>query len=147
MAPQLFYGDGIEKTWLAVTWFMNCAWHKAFVIGPLCLVESYTLDAAVWRERSLFTSHTFCHTNISCSLISKENISCVYLPVLLTEYVITIVVSSNQFHFPLLNATEYKKQGQFINKLFTLLKTCYKIINLCNPFINLLHAPLLWMEY
>ena len=32
--------------------------RKPCVIGPLCLVESFTLDAAVRRECSLFTSFT-----------------------------------------------------------------------------------------
>ena len=51
------------------------------ITRPLCLVESYTLDAAVRRERSLFTSFTFCNVMISCSLRPKENIRCVHLPV------------------------------------------------------------------
>ena len=37
--------------------------HKhpcAVVTKPLCLVESHMLDAAARRERSLFTSLTFC---------------------------------------------------------------------------------------
>ena len=32
----------------------------AIVTRPLCLVESHRLDAAASRERSLFTSLTFC---------------------------------------------------------------------------------------
>ena len=55
--------------------------RKSTVIRPLCLVESYSLDAAVRRERSLFTSLTVCNVIFSCSLIPKENIRCVHLPV------------------------------------------------------------------
>ena len=53
---------------------------------------TYMLDAAVRREHSLFTSHTFCHTNISCFLIPKDNISCVCPSacVLLIEILATI---------------------------------------------------------
>ena len=39
---------------------------NVIVTRPLCLVESLTLDAAARRERSLFTSHTFCPNNSSC---------------------------------------------------------------------------------
>ena len=40
---------------------------------PLCLVKSHTLDVAARRERSLFTSHTFCSNNSSCILRLNEN--------------------------------------------------------------------------
>ena len=41
---------------------------------PLCLVELHTLDAAARRERSLFTSLTFCKVIISCSLRLNKRI-------------------------------------------------------------------------
>ena len=53
----------------------------SYVTRPLSLVESKTLDATIRREGSLFTLLTFCNTIFSCSLILKENIRCVHLPV------------------------------------------------------------------
>ena len=47
------------------SWFVTEG-YNIFVTRPLYLVKSHTLDAPQRRERSLFTSHTFCPNNTCC---------------------------------------------------------------------------------
>ena len=87
----IFKKSGSQKVRISNGWISdpNCVQmnldfglHCILIVTRLlCLVKSYTLDAAVRRERSLFTSFTFCNMVISCSLIPKENKCCVHLPV------------------------------------------------------------------